>query len=115
GIAVEGELPEDRLSEPGEAARYTAVTGVDCLSVWFGNVHGQPAKEVDLDRLAALHEAARVPLVVHGGTGFPRDAVAPAVEPGVAKTNVGAALRRAADVEPVVRDLMRLYGSSGRA
>jgi fructose/tagatose bisphosphate aldolase len=33
--------------------------------------------------------------VIHGATGFPSDAVAPAIAAGVAKFNVGTVLRRA--------------------
>ena len=48
-----------------------------------------------LDRLRAVHEAVPVPLAIHGGTGFPREAIAPAIAAGVAKFNVGTALRAA--------------------
>ena len=43
--------------------------------------------------LRAVHERVPVPLVIHGGTGFPRDAIAPAIAAGVAKFNVGTVLR----------------------
>ena len=32
--------------------------------------------------------------MIHGGTGFPGEAVPPAVEPGVAKRNVGTVLKQ---------------------
>ena len=50
---------------------------------------------IDLDLLRAVHERVPVPLVIHGGTGFPRDAIAPAIAAGVAKFNVGTVLRAA--------------------
>lgn len=161
GVAVEGEvgtLPDadDAThaipTDPDDAAAFIDATGVDCLAVSFGNVHvleGRTAA-VDLDRLDAIHQCVDVPLVVHGGTSFPADAVEAAIACGVAKFNVGTALKRAfldgltgavssiaAGASPhdllgshgpadllgagrrrmtaVVRDLMRLYGSSGRA
>ena len=161
GVAVEGELgtlpdaddaSHASLTDPDEAAAFVEATGVDCLAVSFGNVHvleGRTAA-VDLDHLAAVHRRVGVPLVVHGGTSFPADAVEAAIAHGVAKFNVGTVLKRAfldgltaavtstaADASPhdllgshgsadvlgagrdrmvgVVRDLMRLYGSSGRA
>jgi fructose-bisphosphate aldolase class II len=49
---------------------------------------------VDMARLAALHAAAPVPLVIHGGTGFPRGAVKAAVANGAVKFNVGTRLKR---------------------
>jgi fructose-bisphosphate aldolase class II len=166
GVAVEGEIgilpdagqgaldaAEAGVTDPDEAAAFVAATGVDCLAVSFGNVHlleGRPAP-IDLDRLEAIHHSTSVPLVAHGGTSFPADAVAPAIARGVAKFNVGTALKRAflsgltdgvaalqdpvsaavhqaigshsrqdvlvqarARIVPVVRELIQLYGGSGR-
>jgi len=165
GVAVEaelGSLPDaegaefdpsaGRLTDPEEASRFVAETGVDCLAVSFGNVHvleGRTAP-VDLGRLEEIGRHVDVPLAVHGGTSFPAGAVPKAIASGVAKFNVGTSLKRAylagvaqrvAELSPtvdvhgaigshgpddvlvagmarvtvVVRELMRLYGSSGRA
>ena len=168
GVAVEGELGSlpnaaseevgasaASLTDPAEAADFVAATGVDCLAVSFGNIHlleGGSAP-VDLDRLEAIHRRVETPLTVHGGTGFPAEAVEAAIARGVAKFNVGTVLKRrfldglvnavgtippaldAAGVHdalgshlpqdvlaqararmvPVVRELIRLYGGSGRA
>jgi ketose-bisphosphate aldolase len=109
GVGVEaevGELPDatgemggasGHLTDPAEAARFVEETGIDALAVSIGNVHtltdGQAS--VDLDRLADIHQAVPVPLVIHGGTGFPDAAVASAIARGVAKFNVGAVLKQA--------------------
>jgi fructose-bisphosphate aldolase class II len=84
------------LTDPAQAARYVAETGVDALSVSIGNVHvlTEGESRIDLDHLARLHSAVRVPLVIHGGTGFPDSAVAPAIALGVAKFNVGTILKQ---------------------
>lgn len=110
GASVEaelGELPdashgpvdnsEASLTDPEQAAAFVAATGVDCLAVSVGNVHllAHGSADVDLDRLRAVHERVPVPLVIHGGTGFPTDAVVPAIAAGVAKFNVGTVLRSA--------------------
>jgi fructose-bisphosphate aldolase class II len=111
GVAVEaevGELPAGAadgkvdaahaaLTDPEEAAEFVAATGVDCLGVSFGNVHTLEGRvaTVDLDRLAAIRDRTEVPLVVHGGTAFPADAVAGAIARGVAKFNIGTVLKRA--------------------
>ena len=110
GVAVEaefGSLPDyhdgavdDRhafMTDPGAAAEFVAATGVDCLAVAVGNVHLLTAyqAEIDLERLAAIRAAVDVPLAIHGGTGFPPDAVAAAIGLGVAKFNVGTRLKRA--------------------
>ena len=96
--ATEGEIDDTQavLTDPDEAAAFVAATGVDCLAVSFGNVHlleGRAAP-VDLDRLAAVHRRVDVPLVVHGATSFPPEAVAEAIARGVAKFNVGTVLKR---------------------
>jgi fructose-bisphosphate aldolase class II len=111
GIAVEGELgtlpdgdsegrvddSRSSLTDPVEAAAFVAATGVDALAVSIGNVHTLEGgvASVDLDRLEAIRQAVDVPLVVHGGTSFPADAVPGAIERGVAKFNVGTVLKRA--------------------
>lgn len=105
GVAVEGELGElptagdpegSSLTDPDEAAAFVAATGVDCLAVSVGNEHllEERTAEIDLDRLEAIHRRVDVPLVIHGGTGFPADAVRPAIRLGVAKLNVGTVLKR---------------------
>jgi fructose-bisphosphate aldolase class II len=85
------------LTDPEMAAAFVADTHVDALAVAVGNVHtleGNVA-EIDLDRLEQIHKATGVPLVIHGGTGFPAAAVPDAIARGVAKFNVGTALKRA--------------------
>jgi ketose-bisphosphate aldolase len=94
----EGEVDESHasLTDPGLTAEFVRATQVDALAVSIGNVHtleGNVA-EVDLDRLDAIRRAVSVPLVIHGGTGFPADAVRAAIARGVAKFNVGTTLKR---------------------
>jgi ketose-bisphosphate aldolase len=121
GVGVEAEIgalpdasgemggEEGCLTDPDEAARFASETGVDALAVSVGNVHtltgGQAA--IDLERLAAIHRAVAVPLVIHGGTGFPEEAIAQAIALGVAKFNFGVALKRAflAGLTEAVRNL----------
>ncbi len=88
---------QGRCTDPEEAARFVGETGVDALAVSIGNTHllidGQAS--VNLDLLAQLRSAAAVPLVIHGGTGFPPELVQEAVVRGVAKFNVGTRLKHA--------------------
>lgn len=109
GVAVEaelGSLPDAHhdgvddshasLTDPDEAAEFVAATGVDCLAVSVGNVHllTSGKAEIDLPRLQTIAVATDVPLAIHGGTGFPADAVHAAIAAGVAKFNVGTLLKR---------------------
>jgi ketose-bisphosphate aldolase len=108
GVAVEAELGHlptaivggidtstEELTDPTRAAEFVDRTGVDCLAVAIGNVHlllGGEAS-IDMARLAAIRERVRVPLVIHGGTGFPPTAIQDAIRHGAAKFNVGTMLK----------------------
>ena len=89
-------LPAPAHTDPEQAARYAAETGVDALSVSIGNVHVMTGAEAEIDfgRLERLHQAVSVPLVIHGGSSFPDRGVRRAVELGVAKFNVGTIMKQ---------------------
>jgi fructose/tagatose bisphosphate aldolase len=72
-------------------------TGIDALAVSIGNVHTliEGRAMVDLERLAAIAQAVSVPLVIHGGTGFPEEVIPQVLRLGVAKFNVGVGLKQA--------------------
>ena len=83
-------------TDPDEAAAFARATGIDVLAVSIGNVHllssGQAS--LDFDRLARIQQAVGLPLVLHGGTGLPASAIAPAIARGVAKINYGTRLKQ---------------------
>ena len=84
------------LTDPEEASIFVERTGIDCLAVSIGNVHllTHGTAHIDLTRLAAIHEHTSVPLVIHGGTGFPPESIPAAIRYGVAKFNVGTSLKK---------------------
>lgn len=89
---------ESSLTDPEQAADFVARTGVDALAVSIGNVHillEGKSEELDFNRLARIRQKVGVPLVIHGGTGFPDEAVRLAISLGVAKFNVGTVLKQA--------------------
>ncbi len=122
GVAVEAELgavmghesgpmpPYEELfasgrgfTDPEEARRFVAETGVDWLSVAVGSVHGaigaaRREKKIEarlsIERLDAIREAVNIPLVLHGGTGIRKDCVLESVRHGIAKINVATAIRQ---------------------
>lgn len=85
-----GEGTESVLTVPGEAAEFVSRTGVDCLAVAIGTVHGEyrGKPELKLDRLAEIAQAVDVPLVLHGGSGTPIDQLQAAIRLGIAKINI---------------------------
>jgi fructose/tagatose bisphosphate aldolase len=91
-----GEDEKSALTDPGQAAAFVEATGVDFLAVSIGNVHLRTdgAATVDLDRLRAIRSAVDVPLVIHGGSGFPPDAIRGAIAEGVALFHVGSVMKR---------------------
>jgi fructose-bisphosphate aldolase class II/tagatose 1,6-diphosphate aldolase GatY/KbaY len=85
------------MTDPAQAAEFVAATGVDALAVAVGNVHGftKDPVRLDLERLASIHDAVPLPLVLHGASGLPAEQLRGALGRGVAKVNVNAELRRA--------------------
>ncbi len=108
GVSVEaqvGRLPylgdrgelQGEITDPDVAKRFVQETEVDALGISIGNVHvltkGQAS--IDLESLARIHDLIEIPLVIHGGTGFPLQLAAEAIRFGVAKFNFGTALKQA--------------------
>ncbi len=87
-----------------EARRFVAETGCDWLSVAIGNVHGaisegfkdqkKIAARLNLEHLESLFLATGVPLVLHGGSGIPREYVLAAFKKGITKINIGTEIRQ---------------------
>lgn len=105
GVAVEGELGHlptagretpSSLTDPEEAREFVEKTKIDALSVSIGNIHilRKGKANIDLELLKRIRDAAKVPLVIHGGTGFPQDRVKDAIANGVAKFNIGTILKQ---------------------
>jgi fructose-bisphosphate aldolase class II len=107
GVFVEGQIGEipdgcggnngqGVLTDPLVAKRFVEETGVDALSVSIGNVHilTQGKVEVNLDALRSIRDLVHVPLVVHGGTGFPACRAADVINLGVSKFNFGTILKQ---------------------
>jgi len=133
GMWVEAELGEiggkdgvhapGARTDPGEAARYVADTGVDALAVAVGSSHAMLTRDavLDLGLIGRIHAAVGVPLVLHGSSGVPDDGLAAAVRAGMTKINVATQLNKA--YTAAVRHCLaedsalvdpRRYGSAGR-
>jgi ketose-bisphosphate aldolase len=122
-VAVEAELgavmghepgplpPYDQLfasgkgfTNPDEARRFVAETGLDWLSIAIGSVHGaisaglkdqkKVQAKLNIDHLKRIRVATPVPLVLHGGTGIPKHYIQAAIKEGIAKINVAMAIRQ---------------------
>jgi fructose-bisphosphate aldolase class II len=131
------------LTEPEDAARFWRDGGMDYLATAFGTAHGLYKEEPKLDfpRLRRIRDLVGAPLVMHGGSGVPADQVREAIGAGICKVNVATELKEAwaralretlsrlphesdprkllapprAALQAVVREKIRLFGSSGKA
>lgn len=156
GVSVEAELgriggTEDEITvdereamftDPEEAAYFVEQTKVDALAVAIGTAHGRYRGEPKLDfqRLAKIKERVKIPLVLHGSSGVPDDAIREAIRLGIRKVNIDTEIRevfintirrelaanpdeidprrifrpaREAAIEKI-RNKMRVFGCSGR-
>ena len=92
------------FTEPEQARRLVAETGVDWLSVAIGNVHGavsgvaRSQKKVEarlnIEHLDRIRAATPVPLVLHGGSGIKKPCLLEAFRHGIAKLNIGTTIRQ---------------------
>jgi fructose-bisphosphate aldolase class II len=157
GVSVEGELgkiggTEDDISvsekealftDPAEAERFYRETGVDALAIAIGTAHGQykGVPKLDFERLKEIVKRVSAPIVLHGSSGVPEDAIREAISLGVAKVNIDTNIREAftdaarkvvmenpKEIDPrkvlgpareaateIIREKIRIFGSSGKA
>ena len=106
GISVEAELGEvggkDGVHAPGvrtdprDAARFVADTGVDALAVAVGSSHAMTERSavLDTDLIAAIAASVPVPLVLHGSSGVPDEGLVSAVAAGMTKVNIATHLNQ---------------------
>jgi fructose-bisphosphate aldolase class II len=130
-------------TDPQQALQFYEATGVDSLAVAIGSAHGlyKAAPKLDIPRLKTISEMLGIPIVLHGGSGIPDEQIRLAVDNGIRKINVDTELRAAytegvrdalaqygdaydvyplartgADrVKAIVKEKMRLFGSSQKA
>jgi len=131
------------LAKPAEAIRFYEETGVDALAIALRTAHGMYKGEVKIhyDIIREVASKIPVPIVLHGGSGVPDDMIRESIQAGVGKINVNtenqvactAAIREIlakdakvydprkyltparAAMKEVVREKIRLFGSSNKA
>ena len=108
GVPVEAELgkvggKEDDLeggdgnpfTDPQQAREFVERTGVNSLAVAIGTAHGlyKGTPKLEFDLLRDIRKVVSIPLVLHGASGVPEDAVRQAIELGICKVNFATELR----------------------
>lgn len=106
GVSCEGEIgfvgysggEQSAGTAPEEAAKFAADSGVDAMAISVGNVHLQQDRSGGLDepRIRAIEAITEVPLVIHGGSGVPKDQRRRLANSSrICKFNIGTELRMA--------------------
>jgi fructose-bisphosphate aldolase class II len=89
------------LSTPEEARQFIETTGVDILAPAVGNMHGmlrsmvqgETKKHLDIQRIAAIKQAAQVFLTLHGGSGTDDEDFRKAIAAGINIVHINTELR----------------------
>ena len=133
-----GNVDHTAYTDPRDASDFIDQTGADFLAVSIGTQHGvyKATPKLDLNRLAEIHAAVDVPLVLHGGSGLSDDDFRNTVKGGIRKVNVftdvilaakaaihadndeaygDALLRAEAAMKEAVIAKIKVFGSEGRA
>ena len=81
-------------TDPDDAARFVAETGVDALAVAVGSSHAMTQRSAQLDQelIQALAAVVPVPLVLHGSSGIADADLLAAAANGIVKINIGTLL-----------------------
>jgi len=137
--SLDGQVQTSDLTDPDEAARFAAQSGIDALAVSIGTLHGayKGIPHIDLPRLAAIRAGVKVPLVLHGGSGTGDENIRRSVAGGICKINVftdiikpyvkatqsginpakkgGPGYYQLAAVDEILKGYFKISGSIGRA
>ena len=108
GIPVEAELGKvggkeddldggdgDGYTDPNQAKEFVERTGASSLAVANGTAHGlyKGEPKLEQERLSNIRQVVSVPLVLHGASGVPDEAVREAIRRGICKVNYATELR----------------------
>lgn len=109
GVSVEAELgkiggTEDHITvdakdatftDPDEALRFVEETNVDSLAIAVGTAHGvyKGEPKIDFERIKEIRAKIDTPLVLHGSSGVPYDALKEAISLGICKINIDTDIR----------------------
>jgi len=89
------------LTTAAEAKRFVEATRINILAPAVGNMHGmlksmvtgETRKHLDIDRIAQIKSAARIPLTLHGGSGTDDADLRKAIAAGINIVHINTELR----------------------
>lgn len=91
------DLSAGALTSPEDAVRFITETGADLLAPAVGNFHGMLRGGVDprlnIERVREIKNAAKVPLVLHGGSGNSSEDFTASIAAGVSIVHINTEIR----------------------
>jgi fructose-bisphosphate aldolase class II len=89
------------LTTPTQAKQFVESTRIDILAPAVGNMHGmlksmvkgETKKRLDIERIAQIKSATRVPLTLHGGSGTDDEDLRKAIAAGITIVHINTELR----------------------
>lgn len=104
GVSVEAELGyigttasqnSMRNTTAEECIEFYNATGIDALAPAIGSVHGIYKKKPNLDfeTISKISSNIPIPIVLHGGTGIPKDQLKKCISCGISKININTDLQ----------------------
>lgn len=87
--------PED-FTKPEDAEKFVKETGVNLLAPAVGNIHGVITggnPRLDIERIEKIKKLAKVPLVLHGGSGIKDEDFLAAINAGISIIHINTELR----------------------
>ena len=94
-VAKLGQQQGGGFTTPEDAKTFVEQTGINALAVAIGSAHGfyKLPPHLDITRLAEIHKATPVCLVLHGSSGIPHSMVQEAVANGIVKVNLATEIK----------------------
>lgn len=94
-VAKLGQDQQGEFTTVEDAVQFVNQTGVDALAIAIGSAHGfyKATPKLDIERLAAIHKATDVILVLHGSSGIPDNMLSDAIDNGISKVNLATEIK----------------------
>jgi fructose-bisphosphate aldolase class II len=141
GVALD--RVKESMAVPEEAVKFVKLTEIDFLAAAVGTIHGcrTPFAKLDIPRIEKIRELTGVPLVLHGASGADDEEIKKGIAAGICKINIDTRIRmqftekmreviktNPQEIDPrkilgpakeaakeIIRDRIRVFGSSGKA
>lgn len=97
GGEEDGIIGEGEIADPKQAKMMVDL-GIDFLAAGIGNIHGpypETWKSLKFDALENLSNQCKIGMVLHGGSGIPKDQIKKAISLGISKININTELQQA--------------------